>query len=236
MHPIWLIVKKEWKESFNSVLPYVFLGAFFLLLGWFFTGTFFLYNQASLDQFFEPLPVILVFFMPAFTMRLFSEEFRSGTIESLATLPLSDINIVLGKYAAAVLFWGLTLGLSTVYVLLVGALGRPDYGQILAGFLGAFLLGAFYAAIGLFASALTKIQVVAYLLAMLVCFSAFIVGKASQYVGGPAGSLLSFLGVDVHYENFLRGVVDSRALVYFVSGPLLFLGGALAAFHSRRWR
>ena len=151
-----LLVKKEWKESFNSPMPYIFLVVFFLLMGYFQFSSLFLSGQASLDEFFSPMPLLLVFFLPAFTMRLFAEEYKSGTIEVLATLPLTDTEIVLGKFAAAMAVWGTMLALSLAYILLILTLGRPDAGQAAASYLGAFLLGGFYCAAGVFASSLTR--------------------------------------------------------------------------------
>jgi ABC-2 type transport system permease protein len=230
-----LLVKKEWEESFNSPMPYVFLTVFYLIMGWFFISTLFLLGQASLEEFLSPLPLLLVFFLPAFTMRLFAEEYKSGTIELLATLPLRDVEIVIGKFLAAVAMWSLMLGLSLFYAGVISALGSPDIGQIAAGFVGAFLLGGFYCAAGLFASTLTRSQVVGFLLGFLFCFAFFLCGKMAEFLPGLAGGLLAYLGVDSHYESFLRGVIDTRDVLYFLSGQALFLGAALASFNRRRW-
>jgi ABC-2 type transport system permease protein len=233
--PIKLIIQKEWKESFNSPMPYVFLGVFFLLQGWFFTYPLFLMGQATLEEFFAPLPVVLAIFLPAMAMRMFAEEYKMGTVETLATLPLRDAEIVLGKYGAVIVIWLAALGLSLFYPLVLLILGRPDFGQVAAGYLGAFQLGALYAAAGLFASSLTRSQVIGVLLGFIFCFALFLFGKVTQFQAGPA-LVISYLGVDSHYASFLRGVVDTRDLVYFLSGILLFLAGTLASFNSRRWR
>ena len=231
-----LLARKEWKESFNSPTPYIALGLFFILIGWFWTSALFLTGQATMEEFFGPLPLLLGIFLPAFTMRLFAEEYKTGTIENLATLPLEDIDIVLGKFAAALAVWGVMLGLSLVYPALLLCLGSPDGGQAMAGYLGAFLLGVFFSALGLLASALTRSQVVAFLLGFLFCFLFYLVGKAAQFVPGVPGVLLAFLGVDRHMEGFLKGVVDSRDVLYFLSGTALALAGTLAGYNSRRLR
>lgn len=233
------LARKEWTESFNAPMPYIFLTVFFLLTGWFFVSSLFVMGQATMEQFFSPMPLLLSFFLPAFTMRLFSEEYKTGTIEVLATLPLRDEEIVGGKYMAALSFWAAMLGLSLFYAGLLFLAGRPDAGQAAAGLLGTFLLGALFSSIGLFASALSRSQVVGFLLGFLFCFSLFLCGKAAQYLPGDTGAALTFLGVDAHYESFLRGVVDSRDLVYFLSGIALFWAGTLAAFHRTirlEWR
>jgi ABC-2 type transport system permease protein len=206
------------------------------LTGWFFVFSLFLLGQASLEEFFSPFTLLLVFFLPAFSMRLFAEEYKTGTIEVLATLPVRDTEIVLGKYAAALGVWALMLALSLAHVAMLMILGRPDLGQTAAGFVGAFLLGALYSAAGLFASSLTRSQVVGFLLGFLFCFAIFLSGKVTQYMPGPVAAFLTFLGVDVHFESFLRGVIDSRDVVYFLTGSALFLAGTLASFNSRRWR
>jgi ABC-2 type transport system permease protein len=231
-----LLARKEWKESFNSPTPYIALGLFFILVGWFWTSSLFLSNQATMEEFFGPLPLLLGIFLPAFTMRLFAEEYKTGTIENLATLPLEDVDIVLGKYAAALAVWIVMLGLSLVYPVLLLFLGPPDVGQVLAGYLGTLLLGVFFSALGLLASALTRSQVVAFLLGFLFCFAFYLVGKTAQFVPGAPGVLLAFLGVDRHLDGFLKGVVDSRDILYFLSGTALALAGTLAGYNSRRWR
>src|SRR5262245_22237201 len=134
-----ILAHKEWKEAFNSPMPYVALGLFFILMGWFFISSLFLGGQASLLDFFAPQSLMLAILLPAFTMRLFSEEYKTGTMENLATLPLHDGEIVLGKYAAALAIWATMLGLSFVYLALLLIAGRPDFGQTAAGYFGTFL-------------------------------------------------------------------------------------------------
>ncbi len=231
-----LLTRKEWTESFNVPTPYIAMVLFFVIMGWLFTGSLFLLGQASLDEFLTPLPLLLSVFLPAFTMRLFAEEYKTGTVETLVTLPLEDTEIVLGKFGAALAVWGTMLGLSLVYPALLIAAGPPDLGQAAAGYLGALLLGVFYAALGLFASSLTRSQVVGFLFGFLMCFVFFLIGQSAEYLPGLAGQLLSYLGVDRHYRSFLRGVVDTRDVLYFLSGTVLALAGTLASFNSRRWR
>lgn len=231
-----LLVKKEWQEAFNSPTPYIALTAFFLLMGWFWTTSLFISGQATMDEFFAPLSLLLAIFIPAFTMRLFAEEYKTGTIENLATLPLEDVDIVLGKYGAALAVWGTMVGLSGVYVGMLWVLGDPDLGRLLVGFLGTALLGAFYAALGLLASSLTRSQVVGFLLGFLFCFAFFLIGKAGQFMPGVPGLLTAFLGVDQHLEAFQRGVLDSRDVLYFLSGIVMALAGTLVSYNSRRWR
>jgi ABC-2 type transport system permease protein len=232
----WLLTRKEWKESFNAPTPYIAMVLFFVIMGWLFTGSLFLIGQASLDEFLSPLPLLLCVFLPAFTMRLFAEEYKTGTVETLATLPLEDAEIVLGKFGAALAVWGALIALSLVYVALLVALGPPDLGQVAAGLTGALLLGVFYAALGLFASSLTRSQVVGFLLGFLLCFAFYLAGQSADFLPGLFGALLSYLGVGRHYQSFLKGIVDTRDVLYFLSGTVLALAGTLASFNSRRWR
>ena len=231
-----LLVVKEWKETFNSPMPYIALVLFFVLVGWFWISSLFVMGQASMEEFFSTLPLLLSIFMPAFTMRLFAEEYKTGTIENLATLPLEDTEIVLGKYGAALAIWGTIVGLSLFFAALLLFLGPPDVGQVAAGFVGMIFLGSFYAALGLLASSLTRSQVVAFLVGFLFCFAFFLVGRSAQFVPGLPGQLLNFLGIDSHYGSFLKGIVDTRDILYYLSGTLLALAGTLASFNSRRWR
>ncbi len=230
---LW-VARKEWKETFNSPMPYIVLTLFFLLTGWFFTNSLFLEGKASLDGFFGPLSLILSIFMPAFTLRLFADEFKSGTIETLATLPLTDGDIVGGKFAAALAVWSVGVLLSLYYLMLLVVIGPPDVGQMAAGYGGLFLLGGFFASLGLLGSSFTRSPVVAFLWGFLLCFSFYLLGPASTYVPGLTGQILSFLSVDRHFENFLKGVVDSRDVLFFVSGTGIALGATWVRL--RAWR
>jgi ABC-2 type transport system permease protein len=146
------------------------------------------------------------------------------------------VDIVLGKFGAALAVWGVMMGLSFIYVALLIVLGPPDLGRVLTGFVGIAFLGSFYAGLGLLASSLTRSQVVGFLLGFLFCFAFFLVGKAGQFVPGAPGILMAFLGVDQHMESFMKGVIDSRDILYFLSGIVLSLAGTLVSFNSRRWR
>jgi ABC-2 type transport system permease protein len=233
---VGLMAVKELRETLNSPMPYIFLASFFLIQGWFFTAPLFLDGQAKMDDFFGALPLLLSFFLPAFTMRLFSEEYKAGTMEALSALPLRDVEIVLGKYLAALAGLGGILLLSLLFPWLLFMLGSPDAGVLAASYLGAALLGAFYASAGLFASSLTRSQVVGFLAGFLICFFFFLVGKAAQFTPGWIGAFMTFLGTDAHTASFWRGVVDTRDALYFLSGTALFLAATLASFNSRRWR
>lgn len=231
-----LLTSKEWKESFNSPTPYIAFVLYFAIMGWLFIASLFLTGQATLEEFFSPMPLLLGIFLPAFTMRLFAEEYKTGTIETLATLPLEDAEIVLGKFGAALAVWLTMMGLSLTYLVLLIILGPPDLGQTLAGLLGALLLGTFYSALGLLASSFTRSQVVAFMFGFLFCFAFLLIGRSAEFLPGLPGRLLAFLSVETHFAGFLKGLVDLRDVLYFLSGTLLALAGTLVGFNSRRWR
>ncbi|HOW27448.1 MAG TPA: ABC transporter permease subunit [Elusimicrobiota bacterium] len=230
------IARKELREVFNSPTPYVFFVVVTLLSGWFYVTSLFVTGQAALDDLFSPLPLLFVFFLPAITMRLFAEEIKMGTFEVLATLPVRETDIIVGKYLAALALLASALALTAVHPALLLVLGRPQAGPVLTGYLGSFLLGAAFGAAGLFSSTLTRNQVVSFIVGFLICFGLFLIGKTSQYVPGLTGSLLAFSGVDAHYEMFLKGVVDTRDIVYFLSVIGMFLAAAYAVVSGRRWR
>jgi ABC-2 type transport system permease protein len=228
----WLLTKKEWKESFNSPMPYIVLVLFFLLQGWFFYQLPFLRGPSQPGLFFRNTAPDAWNFFARLDHAPFSEEFKTGTIETLATLPLDDAEIVMGKYGAILSIWLIMVLFSLPYFGILIALGPPDFGQMAGGFFGTILLGAFYGSLGLLASSFTRSQVVGFLLGFLFCFAFFMVGQAADYMPGVPGQLLSFLGVNRHFEGFLKGVVDTRDILYFLSGTFLALTGTLASFNS----
>ena len=165
------ILSKELKDYFISPIAYIVISIFLVVTGWFFFSTFFLYNQAELRNFFTLLPITFAFVIPAVTMRLFSEEFNVGSYEILLTLPVSFKDIILGKFLAAVLFMAAALLPTLSYPICVSTLGELDWGPVMGGYMGAILLAAAYAAIGLFASSLTRNQIVAFIVGTVICFS-----------------------------------------------------------------
>ena len=224
-----LLVKKEWKESFNSPMPYIFLGVFFLIMGWFFVSALFLIGQASLEDFFTPLPLLLIFFIPAVSMRLWAEDKRTGTFELLMTLPMRTRDVMLGKYFAALCFYLLALLGTLPLPIMVAALGNPDLGAIWSGYIGAALLGALYLGIGTFTSGLMRDQISAVILGIMACFLIFIIGiggvaaTIDGWLPGLGSFLQNYLGLSNHYEMMLRGVVSLGDLAYFLGLTAVFL-------------
>ncbi|MCP4714676.1 MAG: ABC transporter permease [Deltaproteobacteria bacterium] len=218
---------KEFTAYFCSPVAYIFIISFLVVTGWLFFKTFFLMNQAGLRSFFSLLPWVFLFLAPAITMRSWAEEKKLGTVEILMTLPVQDYEIIIGKFLSGFIFLVLTLALTFPLPLTVAALGNPDPGPIWGGYLGAFLLGGAYLAIGLFASSLTENQIVAFIVSIIICFCLLIVGEDFiLYNASPAlVPILSYLGLSSHFDSIGRGVIDSRDILYYVSviGFFLFL-------------
>ena len=216
------IFKKEFKSYFVSPIAYIVIAIFLLVTGWFFFATFFLVGQANLRNFFSLLPIIFSFVIPAITMRLVSEELNVGSYELLLTLPVTLTDVVTGKFLAAVAFIIAMLVPTFMYPVTVAALGQLDWGPVIGGYLGAVLLGAAFSAIGLFASTLTRNQIIAFIVAMAVCFILTLVDKMLFFLPRSMLGVLAYLGADFHFQNISKGIIDSRDIIYFLS--ICFIG------------
>jgi ABC-2 type transport system permease protein len=211
------IFRKELKGYFISPIAYIVISIFLILTGWFFFSTFFLYGQAEMRGFFSLLPIIFSFIIPAVTMRLFSEEFNTGSYELLLTLPVSSMNIILGKFLAAAAFAAILLAPTLCYGVFISFLGDLDWGPVIGGYVGAVLLGAAFSAIGLFASSITRNQIIAFIIGMSLCFLLTLVDKILFFLPESALNVFQYLGADFHFKNISKGVIDSRDLLYFLS-------------------
>ena len=236
MSAIAAILRRETKAFFDTPLGYLVLAALLATFAFFF---FFVHDAlgsglASLRGLFRTAPLVLAVFTPLVTMRLLAEERGSGTWELLATLPVTEGQIVLGKFAAGLLV--LSLGcLGTLPLLATMAwLGELDTGPVLGGYLGMGLVAAVYVAVGLLFSAWSSSQIVAALSSLIACFGLWIVDKLALRVPGAAGRLLGWCGVDGHAANLERGVIDSRDLVYF--GALVAVSLTAATWRLARQR
>ena len=241
------ILLKEIRSFFSSLTGYIAIIIFLLVNAWFMwigPGEFNVLDggYANLDTLFTLAPWVFLFLLPAVTMRLFAEEKKSGTIELLLTKPVSKLQLVLGKYFAAVLLAALALLPTLVYYYSVHQLGNPvgnlDAGSIWGSYIGLLFLAAGYAAIGIFASTLTANQIVAYILAAVGCFFCYtgFDGLSQLFANTSADSLLLALGINEHYKSVSRGVVDSRDIVYFLSLITFFLALTLLVLQSNKRR
>lgn len=233
LNSIWIVARKDLREMLNSPIAYVLYVIFLLVTGYFFAQPLFVIASANLAPFMDLVPLILVFLVPAITMRAFAEEFKSGTFEILATLTLKTYEIVLGKYLASVILVGVSLILTLIYPVILEILGAPDWGAVLGSYAGNFFLVLALAAIGVFASSLTRNQVIGYLIAWALGFTFFMAGKVIVFFPYPLSEVLNFMGFDSHMANISRGILDSRDIVYFMSVSAFFLSLPIARIEKR---
>jgi len=232
------LFKKELMSYFNSPIAYIFIGVFLVVGNWLFFNYFFLIGQASMRNYFGLLPWIFLFLSPAIAMRLWAEEKKSGTIEFLLTLPVSDLQVVLAKFFSALAFIAISLALSISLPITVATLGNVDMGPVWGGYIGALFLGGAYLSLGLFISSLTKNQIIAFVLGLVACFVAFIIGEGFVLTGAPrfAVPVLKFLGLGSHFYNIAKGVIDSKDIIYYSSFIFLFLWLNARVIESRNWK
>jgi ABC-2 type transport system permease protein len=228
------MLKRELRTFFVSPIAYIVTVIFLIVTGWFFFSTFFLAGRVDLRDFFSLLPLVLVFFIPAITMRLYSEEYTTGSIEIVSTLPVSRLAILASKFLAAFLFVIMMLAVTIAYPISISGLGSLDWGPVVGGYLGAILLAALYTAIGIFTSSLTKNKIVAFIAATAICFFFYIIDKIVFLLPTFLADLLEFLGADYHFNNFEKGLIDLRDVIYFLSLATVALFGTYVATRERQ--
>ncbi len=222
MKQVVQIFKKEFYAYFLSPIAYIVISIFLMVTGWFFFSTFFLYDLASMRNFFAMMPILFSFVAPAVTMRLFSEELNVGSYELLLTMPVSIRQVVLGKFLAGTMFMTMMLLPTISYPLTISFLGELDWGPVVGGYIGAFMLAGSFCAVGLFASSLTRNQIIAFIIGLAICFGLTMLSKMLFFMPETLLGLLSYLGVDMHFANISKGIIDTRDLLYFVS--VVFIG------------
>jgi len=240
------IFKKEINAFFSSLIGYIVIGVFLILMGlllWVFPEFSILDGAyANLDTLFAISPMVFMFLIPAVTMRSFAEEKQTGTIELLATRPITDWQIVGGKFLACFALVAFALVPTILYYVSVYQLGAPpgnlDSGGILGSYIGLLFLAAAFSAIGVFASSLTNNQIVAFVLATFLCFFSYL---AFDYLSrlpiffGKTDDIVQSIGIAYHYDSVSRGVLDSRDVIYFISIISLFLAATVLSLGRRRW-
>lgn len=226
MHPLGTIMKRELRSFFVSPVAYIVMAIYLALTGWFFFSTFFLAGRADMRSFFSLMPILFSFTIPAITMRVFSEEYSSGSFEMLKTQPLTTADIVGGKFLSSVLFILIMLVPTISYAVSVGSVGELDWGPVIGGYIGAILLAGTYSAIGIFASSLTRNQIVAFIISAAVCVLLSLIDQLSWVLPPVIANLLSSLGTAYHFSNISKGIIDSRDLIYFASVIFLALYGS----------
>lgn len=242
---MYAVFKRELFSFLNSLMAYITIGVFLLVCGlmlWFFPDTSILdYGYAELTSFFGLAPFLFMFLIPAITMRSFAEERREGTYVILATKPLTDLEIIFSKYLACMALVLFALLPTLIYYFSIYQLGLPkgniDTGAVIGSYLGLFMLGSAFTAIGVFTSSVTKNQVVAFAIAVFLCFFAYsgFDALAKLFELNFLATVFVNLGVNAHYEAISRGVLDTRDLIYFISFISVFLGLTKLAIGGRKW-
>jgi gliding motility-associated transport system permease protein len=254
---VWALVRKEWHHYFTSPIAYVLLTMWSFLEGIFFSATFYSYldrsfataqqaefgmkmslNDMVFNPVFQNMSVVALFMTPMLTMRLFAEEKRQGTMELLATSPLTDLQIVLGKFFAAVGLFAAMILVGFANLLLVWAYAPtpPEWRPIASGLFAVFLLGCALIALGLFVSTLTKNQIVAAVVTFSLTLGIWVLGWFDSPTAGPFMKFVSYFGITNHLEDLLRGVIDLKDIVFYLSFITFGLVLAHQSVESQRWR
>ena len=222
MRQVFFIFNKEIKDYFISPIAYIVITLFLLVVGAIFFSRFFLYGQTDLRLFFNLLPYAFAVVVPLITMRLFSEELNVGSYELLLTLPVTFRDIILGKFFAAVVFIAAILLPTVVYAVIISFLGDLDWGVVAGSYIGALFLGAAFAAVGLFTSSMTRNQIIAAIVAVVICALLVLIDLMLFFVPQALLDVAAYLSANAHFKNIAKGIVDTRDLIYFLS--LTFIG------------
>lgn len=255
MKGVYVVYRKELYRLFASPIFYVLAFIFLALVGYFFYSSVAYYSLLSfqagtnpflsqqlnltdmvLEPFFGSISIILLLMVPLITMRLFAEERKTGTLELLFTYPISDRGAVLGKFGAGVSVLVLLLGGTLPAILLLEVLTDPPWFTIMGGYLGIFLMSSAFVSLGLLASSLTENQIIAAAIAFGALLLLWIIGWAESLVGPTLGSFLKYLSLLTHFDNFAKGILDSRDVLFYLLFIVLFLFSTLRILESRQWR
>lgn len=240
------LFKKEVRSFLSSLIGYIVIAVFLVIVGlfmWVFPGEWNTLDNgiASLDTLFVMAPWVFMFLIPAITMRSFSEEIRTGTIELLLTRPITDMQLVLAKYLGGVVLVSISLLPTLVYYASVYFLGNPsgniDAGGTIGSYFGLLLLGSSFVSVGIFTSSLTSNQIVAFLSSVLLCFFLFIGFESVASFGllGSFDQVFIQIGINEHYKSLSRGLIDSRDVLYFGVFSAVFLLASKTVIQSRKW-
>jgi ABC-2 type transport system permease protein len=232
------IFKREFVSYFNSPIAYIFVAVFLIIINFLFFQRFFLNGQANMREWFGLIPWLFLLLAPSLTMRSWAEEKKAGTIEFLLTLPIRDWEIVIAKFLSAFSFMILVLVFSLVLPITMSRIGDLDMGVVIAGYIGAVLMGGMYLSLGLLLSSLTKNQIVSFLLSLTVLFIIFFIGSNNviSFISGPLATVIQFVSTATHFNSISKGIFDSRDLIYYISFTALFLYLNVQSIGSRNWR
>jgi len=250
MSNVLAIAGKELKAYYSSPIAYVVLGFFALMFGFFFYSLLLYFDRQSLqaagqpvnvnEQFLRPVflnaTVIFLFVLPLVTMRTYSEEKRSGTIELLLTAPLTDLQIILGKFLGAMGLYASMLAITLVHVGLLFKFGDPEWRPIVTTYLGLLLMGGCFVSAGLLISSLTKNQIVAGMITFGVFLMLWVINWIASFMGPTAQQVLNYLSITDHLDDFTKGIIDTKHLVYYVSFITFGLFLTARSVDTERWR
>lgn len=232
-----VIAKKELRSYFDSPAAYVILVIFLVISGWFFTSPLFINKTADLRSLFSIIPIVFIFFIPAITMGLVAKEKVTGTIETLATLPIKDKDIVMGKFWASIGLIAIGLAFTLIHLITITILGKNiDFGAIFCGYFGLILLGAVYSAIGIFTSTLTNNQIVSFIISFFIIAILYIIQYSLVFIPASLVGFFQYISIGYHLSNISRGVIDTRNIIYFLSLIVMFLYLAIYILHTRKWK
>jgi ABC-2 type transport system permease protein len=236
MTPALVISRREIRTYFNSPVAYIVVPVFVIITGYLFFTQLFLEKQADMRGFFNIMPLLFMFMIPAITMRLLADEKASGTLELLITMPVRDSEVVIGKFLAAMALLCTAIGLTLVFAITVKSLGPLDRGPTIGGYLGLILMGGAYVSIGVMASALTRNSIVSFIVAFAISFALYLLGRLTQFLPQSLQKLVAYLSIDGHFDNIGRGVIDTRDVIYYFSVMVVCLLIATLSLESRRWK
>jgi len=229
------IALREFKSYLASPMAYVVTGIFLVLTGFFFQSSPSTYSETSINGFLAWGSILLLLLASVLTMRLLAEERKMGTLELLLTAPVRDSEVIAGKFLGSLGILTVMLALTFYYPILLMWFGDPDIGPIVTGYLGLFLLGCTSLAVGLFASSLTSNQIVAAVVAGGILCALWFLDMAADLLPEALGEVISYLSLYYHFPDFMRGVIDTRGIIYYLSITMLFLFLAIRSLESSRW-
>lgn len=232
------LTQRELAANFLSPVAYVVAALFLIASGHLFmSNTLIEGGEASMRFMLESMAWLLVFAIPMLTMRVLADEYATGTIETLMTAPVTDVEVVIGKFLGVLIFYLALLATTVAHVVLLFNYGADEIGVVMYGYLGMVLLGGMYVAVGLFASSLTRYQLVAALIGMgILAVFTVLVDALASWQGGQWRVVLSYINVFHHFKDFSRGILDTKSVVFFLSNTVFFLFLAVKVMESRRWR
>ena len=236
LNKVWAVCRKELAVYFSSPVAYIVAAVFLLFSGYFFSVVLSYTREASIRLLFQNVAIVMLLVAPMLTMRLFAEERKMGTFELLVTSPMRISELVAGKFLGAVILFLSIMAVTLEYPLILVIFGEPDWGPMIAGYLGFILMGTAFLAIGMFASSLTDNQIVAVVVSFGILLFMWIIGWASDLVPSPAISMfIRSISIVDRFESFSKGVIDTGDLVYYLSviGTFIFL--TIRALDWRRW-